>query len=301
MVLAGALVSGCARDSADAARERADTTVASITVRDDVGRTVRLSRPARRVISLIPAQTEVVRLLAGPGVLVARTAWDDHPGLAHLPSTGNALTPSVEWLAAQRPDLVIAWPDQQSRNVIAQLEAMDVAVYASAVETLADVDSMIARLGALLGRAPGADSLRARLHAELDEVRALVAGRTRPRAYYALSLDPPMAATNRTYIGELLELAGGRNIFPDLPARWGQVSLEEVLRRDPQVIIRPLEEPRGGTLARLRAQPGWRQLDAVRAGRVHEVDADLLNRPGATLGEAARALARALHPEAFTP
>jgi iron complex transport system substrate-binding protein len=303
LLLAGAL-GACARPDADAApavpAASADTT-AAIAVRDDVGRTVTLAQPARRVISLIPAQTEIVKRLAGARVLVARTAWDADPELAHLPSTGNALTPSIEWLAAQRPDLVIAWPDQQSRSVITQLEDMHIAVYASAVETLADVDSMIVRLGTLLGRRPAADTLRTRLRAELDAVARRVAGRDRPRAFYALSLDPPMAATSHTYIGELLELAGAANIFPELAAPWAQVSLEEILRRDPEVIIRPLEEPRGETLARLRAQPGWRDLAAVRAGRVHEVDADLLNRPGATLGEAARVLARALHPEAFAP
>ena len=302
-----ALALGCAPGDPDPAPTdrrpdaRVDDAAAAgaIVVIDDVGRTVRLPRPARRVVSLIPAQTEVVKLLAGAGALVARTAWDQDPELAHLPSTGNALTPSVEWLAAQRPDLVIAWPDQQARSVIAQLAAMDIAVYASAVETLADVDSMIVRLGALLGRRDAADTLRATLHAELDAVRALVAGRARPLTFYALSVDPPMAATRRTYIGELLEIAGGTNVFPDLPTAWAQVSLEEVLRRGPQVIIRPLEEPRGATLARLRAIPGWRDLPAVRDARVHEVDADLLNRPGASLGEAARVLARALHPDAF--
>jgi iron complex transport system substrate-binding protein len=117
--------------------------------------------------------------------------------------------------------------------------------------------------------------------------------------YYALSIDPPLAATNRTYIGELIGIAGGENVFPDLPTLWAQVSLEEVLRRNPDVIIRPLEEPRGETLPRLRQLPGWRDLAAVRTGRVHEVDADLLNRPGAGLGQAARVLARAVHPESF--
>jgi iron complex transport system substrate-binding protein len=296
------LATGCSDGPADGAPASARTSVDSTrAVRDAMGRDVRLARPARRVISLIPAQTEVVKLLAGADVLVARTAWDDDPELRPLPSTGNALSPSVEWLAAQRPDLVIAWPDQQSRSVVVQLSAMGIGVYASAVETLADVDTMIARLGVLLGREAAADSLRAHLHSELDGVRARVAGRARPRAYYALSVDPPMAATGQTYIGELLELAGAQNVFPALAAPWAQVSLEEILRRDPEVIIRPLEEPRGETLARLRALPGWRDVTAVREGRVHEVDADLLNRPGASLGRAARVLAAALHPGAVQP
>ena len=268
-------------------------------MRDDAGRTVSLARPAARVVSLIPAQTEVIALLAGPSVLVARTQWDADPALAHLPSTENALSPSVEWLAALQPDLVIAWPDQSARTVIERLEAIGIPVYASAVETLADVDTMIARFGVLLGRERAADSLRARLHAELDAVRARVAGRTRPSVLYAVSIDPPMPATNATYLGELVELAGGHNVFGELRTLWPQVSLEEVVRRDPEVIIRPVEDPRQDVLALLRRRPGWRELRAVREGRVYAVDVNLLNRPGARLGGAAEVLARVIHPGAF--
>lgn len=271
------------------------------TVRDDAGRTVTLPRPARRVVSLIPAQTEVVMRLAGAGVLVARTAWDLDPALAHLPSTENALSPSVEWIAALRPDLVLAWPDEASRTVIARLESIGIPVYASSVESLADVDTMIARLGVLLGRERAADSLRAAVHAQLDAVRARVAGRPRPRVLYAVSIDPPMSVSDGTYLGELLAVAGGANLFADLNTLWPQVSLEEIVRRGPEVIVRPSESAVEDVLAGLRRRAGWRELPAVRAGRVHAVDVNLLNRPGARIGEAAEVLARAIHPAAFEP
>lgn len=280
----------------DAARAAADSI---ISVRDDAGRTVTLRAPARRVLSLIPAQTDVIRRLAGVSTLVARTAWDEDPELAHLPSTENALSPSVEWIAALEPDLVVAWPDQAARSVIARLEAIGIPVYASSVETLADVDTMIARLGVLLGRERAADSLRAAVHAQLDSVRARVAGHARPRVLYAVSIDPPMAASNATYLGELVELAGGQNLFADLGTLWPQVSLEEIVRREPKVILRPAESHEQDVLAALRRRAGWRELPAVRAGRVHALDVNLLNRPGARIGEAAEQLARAIHPGAF--
>ena len=268
-------------------------------MRDDAGRDVTLRAPATRVISLVPAQTEIIRLLAGPGVLVARTAWDTDPELASLPHTENALSPSIEWLASLRPDLVIAWPDRDARAVIARLTALGIPVYASAVESLADIDSTIARLGVLLGRAARADSLRRGLRAELQAVRTVVARAPRPAVLYAVSFDPPMAASNATFLGELVELAGGRNIFGDLRTLWPQVSLEEIVRRRPDVIVRPVENLHDDILADLRRRPGWRELPAVRAGRVRAVDVNLLNRPGARVGEAARVLARAIHPELF--
>jgi hypothetical protein len=122
-----------------------------VSVIDDAGRTVALPEPARRVISMVPAQTEIVTILAGVDAVIARTQWDHDPRLAHLPSIGNALTPSVEWLAAQRPDLVIVWPDAQSRDVVSRLSGIGVPVYASRVESVAEIRSMIERLGVLLG------------------------------------------------------------------------------------------------------------------------------------------------------
>jgi iron complex transport system substrate-binding protein len=269
--------------------------VAAIRVVDDVGRTVVLSAPARRVVSLIPAQTEVILRLAGPDVLVARTRWDTDPALAGLPSVGNALTPSVEWLAARRPDLVIAWPDAQSRDVVRRLGDVGIPVYASRVESVAEVRSMIRRLGVLLGRTAAADSLDGAISAELDQVRRLVAGRPERSVLYLLNADPPMAAGPGTYVDELIRLAGGRNIFADLRQLWPQVALEEIIARQPDVIIRPSERAPGDPLAGLAGRSGWRELNAVRAGRVHAVDPDLYNRPGPRVGAAAHGLALRIH------
>jgi iron complex transport system substrate-binding protein len=298
-MIAAALLAGCGSDSAHtrAASDPAARQSAPVVVSDDAGRTITLPSPATRVVSLVPAQTHVVQLLAGAGALVARTAWDTDPALAHLPSTENALSPSVEWLASLRPDLVIAWPDRDARTVIARLQSLGIPVYASSVESLADIDTMIRRFGVMLGREARADSLRASLRDQLDSVRAGVASRPRPRVLYAVSIDPPMAATNATYLGELVELAGGENIFGDVAALWPQVSLEEIVRLQPEVIIRPVEHVGDDVLSLLKRRPGWRDLPAVLAGRVYAVDVNLLNRPGATVGEAARVLAGAIHAE----
>jgi iron complex transport system substrate-binding protein len=266
-----------------------------VSVVDDAGRTVHLPRPATRVISLIPAQTEVILLLAGAEVLLARTEWDVLPALQHLPSIGNALTPSVEWLAAQRPELVVAWPDAQSRDVVRRLEDVGIPVYASRVESVAEIRSMARRLGVLLGREGAADSLVSSIDAGLDSVRSLVDGRPRPTVLYLLNADPPMAAGAGTFVDELIGVAGGTNVFGDLRQHWPQVSLEEIVRRQPDVIIRPTEQALADPLAGLAGRPGWRELQAVRAGRVHGVDPYFYNRPGAGVAEAALGLAVRLH------
>lgn len=295
LLLASIAGSGCTADSADRPSSAADSAGSALSVIDDAGRTVTLAAPARRVISLIPAQTGVITILAGADVVIARTAWDRQPELQHLPSIGNALTPSVEWLAALRPDLVVAWPDAQSRDVVRRLGDVGIPVYASRVESIAEIRSMIERLGVLLGADARADSLRTALDAQLDSVRAYVADRPRPSVLYLLNADPPMAAGPGTYIDELIEVAGGRNAFGDLRQLWPQISLEEIVRRQPDVVIRPSEAALDSPLTGMRDRPGWRELPAVQHGRVHAVDPDFYNRPGASVGAAARRLAELIH------
>jgi iron complex transport system substrate-binding protein len=272
-----------------------------IVVVDDMGRTVVLAQPAARVISLIPTHTEIVMLLAGVNVLLARTQWDIDPALARLPSIGNALSPSIEWLAAQRPDLVIAWPDAQTRDVVQRLGDIGIPVYASRVESITEIRSMIGRLGLLLGRGQRADSLIVAIDAQLDSVRDLVAGRPRRSVLYLLNVDPPMAAGPGTFVNELIELAGGENVFSDVRQLWPQVSLEEIVRRQPHVVIRPTTQAVDEPLADLVDRAGWRDLDAVRSRRVHGIDPYFYNRPGAGVGQAARGLAERIHAPGAQP
>ena len=137
------------------------------------------------------------------------------------------------------------------------------------------------------------DSVLAVMRAGLDGARAAVAGIAPVRVLYLIGTEPPMVAGPGTFVDDLIAIAGGRNAFGDLQQLWPQVSLEEIVRRQPDVIIRP--GSRQEELASLRERTGWRELRAVREGRVHLVDADLYNRPGATVGRAARGLAERIH------
>ncbi|MGD8277059.1 MAG: ABC transporter substrate-binding protein, partial [Gemmatimonadota bacterium] len=164
---------------------------------------------------------------------------------------------------------------------------------------LPELDRTIHEIGTLLGLEARADSIVARLSQVLADVRAAVRGRDRPRVLYVIGLDPPVAAGPGTFVQEMIEAAGGDNVMEDSPVRWPQVSLEHVLAVSAQVLIMATERPRAELLAELRRRAGWRDLDAVRHGRVEVVDADLFNRPGPSLIGAVAALAHLLHPDAF--
>jgi len=277
-------------------RAHAGADAPGIAVIDDAGRSVHLAAPAQRIVSLIPARTDLILVLGAADRLIARTAFDDDARLAALPSLGDALTPSVEWLVSQRPDLVIAWPDRQTRTVIEQLEAAGIAVYASRTETIEDVRRSTAHIGLLLGLEARADSVRGEIDAAIATVREQVRRRGHPKVAWFIGLDPPMAAGPGTFVDEMIGIAGGTNAFADASSLWPPVSLEEAIVRQPDVVIITIgDATRDSVLARLRAQPGWRALEAVREGRVHVVDPSLFSRPGPRLVHAMPMLAELVH------
>lgn len=256
--------------------------------------------PPQRIISLIPSATETIVALGAADRLIARTDFDVDPELAHLPSVGQGLTPSLEQLTMLGPDLVVAWPDNASRSVIGRLEGFGVRIYSPRVQTLAGLRQATRELGAILDLESTADSLIEAIDAELQAVRDAVAGRDPPSVFYVVWYEPPTTSGAGTYIDELIEVADGRNIFADAPGLWPQVSMEEIVRRQPDIVLISQTDEDPIDIDRLQSTVGWRELRAVREGRVFQVDANLYNRPGPNVVRATRQLARILHPEALS-
>ncbi len=257
-------------------------------------------RPPQRIVSLIPSATEIIVALGAADRLVARSDYDVDPALAHLPSVGPGLTPSLEQLTVLQPDLVVAWPDNPSRSLIGRLSDLGVEIYTPQLQTLADIKRTARELGRILGTEPAAESLVTSIEAELEALGTLVADRERPTVFYVVWYDPPTTTGSGTYIHELIEITGGRNTFEDAPGLWPRVSLEEMLRRQPDIVLLSYTEENPIDIELLNSAVGWRELRAVRDGNVVQVDANLFNRPGPRVAEAARRLARLLHPEAFS-
>ena len=271
---------------------RADTSAPRAT--DDAGNLVVLAAPARRVVSLMPAATDMLMAMGAADLLIARTAFDLDPRIASLPSTGNALSPSIEWIAALEPDLVIAWRDQGSRSVVTQLSSIGIPAYGAKTESIADALRTIRNLGRLTGMRAQADSTAHAIETELQQVRAATANRPRVSTAYIVGIEPPMIAGPGTFIGELLTIAGAENVFAEVNTLWPQVSIEELIRRGPDALV-IAHEPGGDPLKLMKSLPGWRDLKAVREDRILVVDVNLFNRPGPNLPAAARSLAGFFH------
>lgn len=281
-------------DVSSSASSSSPDTAGPVEVVDDAGRTVRLPRPARRVVSLLPAGTETLFALGAGDRVVGRTRYDEGPHVDSLPSVGGGLDPSLEALTALRPDLVLAFETAGgSSRLRDRLEALGVPVFAIRTQDTTDVFRTVERLGTLVGRRAAADSVAAALRARLDAVRASVPPGPRPTLVYVVSVDPPMLAGEGTFLHELAGVAGGEPLAVGT-GLWPRVSLEALVRARPDVVVLPVFDDPDASVARLREAAGWRELEAVREGRIAVVSADLMNRPGPSIGEAAEVLRDAI-------
>jgi len=264
---------------------------------DDLGRTVVLSAPARRVVSMAPSHTEVLCALGACDRLVGRDALSDAPGALAQPAFGTAFAPDLEALVAASPDLVFA--DEYS-GLAEALAPFGIAVYAGTPQRLDELRPYLLAVGALLGLGAEAAALADDLERGLDEVRAAVAGLARPTVF--IELDPsPYAAGPDSWIGALVTIAGGAHVLTSDLGDFPLVAPEYVVAADPEVILL-LDAPYGVSAADVAARPGWSSVRAVRDGRVVELaveEADALSRPGPRIVEAAWLLARHLHPGRF--
>jgi ABC-type Fe3+-hydroxamate transport system substrate-binding protein len=277
----------------DAPRTRPSAGVEAV---DAGGRTVILPRPAARVISLVPSATDLLVAAGARGRLVGRTENDDAPQVAQLPSVGG-MEPSLERIVSLRPDLVVVFHASASPRLRERIEAQGIPTFAMGTRDTAQTFAGLAALGRLTGGEAGAGALAVRMRRELAAA-SVPAARDTPSVFLVVNLDPPMTAGPGTFMVQVARAAGARTAFPELREDWATVSMEEVVRRQPDwlVVTTGAEGTREQRLASLRALPGWRELRAVREGRVTAVPARLLSRPGPGMGEAAARISRTIHP-----
>ena len=278
-------------------------TSAPITLSDGLGRTVTLNGPAQRIVSLAPSNTEIL-FAVGAGTQVAgRDEASDYPDEAlSLPTVGGWSGFSTESIVALQPDLVLAG-GINTPELVASLESLGLRVYF--LPNPATIEEMYANLetvGLLTDHeaetAALVEALKVRV-AAVDEKIATVT--ERPSVYYELdATDPtkPYTAGPGSFVDLLIQRAGGANVGAQLQSQWVQISLEELLILDPDMILLG-DALYGETPEKVAARPGWEVLSAVQDGRIYPFDDTLVSRPGPRLVDALEEMARFLHPGLF--
>jgi len=264
-------------------------------VTDDLGRVLQFNSPPTRIVSLVPAITEILYALGEGDRLVGRSVWDDEPEqVLAVPSVGDALRADAERVLARNPDLVILYAGSDNARSVEQFERLKVVSLAIRIDDLDDLRRNTIRLGTVLDRDAQAAELWATVQRELESVAAATAGLDRPSVYYDIAWPPAITIGSGSYLDTLITIAGGRNVFHDLSAPSPQVSLEAIVARSPEILLVPGSVDGGS--ATPAGRPGWDAVAAVRNGNIRGVDGGLLHRLGPRIGEAALSLARVLHP-----
>jgi iron complex transport system substrate-binding protein len=157
----------------------------------------------------------------------------------------------------------------------------------------------ILRIGEVTSAFPRAQELAAGMKARMQAVRQKTQGRPQPRVLHAMSVDPMISSGKETFVHDLIVLAGGKNVAENARGKHPQLSLEEVMARDPEVILLSAMLSSDSLLEQKKWWQRWRDISAVRSGRIFAVDADLILRPSPRIVTGLEEIARALHPEIF--
>jgi iron complex transport system substrate-binding protein len=285
---------------------RCGATEAAI-VPDMLGRSVAVPDRPLRIVSLAPSITETIYALGRGEWLVGVTGICDYPApVRALPKVGGIAAPNLEQIVRLRPDLVFATAEGNSRDLLDQLERLELTTFALRPDSYGGVLESMRAVGRAVAADPAARRIVDDVGSSVRTVQALIGGHSRPRVLYLIWTDPLIAAGAGTYLDDLLELAGGRNVVRQRTGSYPRLNWEQVVDRAPEVIL--LADHREDSE---RAATGsgdmppdwktWQAVPAIRTGRVLPVPSNTILRPGPRVGEGVARLARAIHPEAFPP
>jgi iron complex transport system substrate-binding protein len=209
---------------------------AEVSLKDDLGRTVEMKEPARRIVTLAPFLTELVFAAGAGDRVVGVSAYSDYPAQAKkLPQVSSALSWSLEEIVALRPDLVLAWRDNTRVEDVSRLSAFGIAIYVAEARNFEDVPRALDAIGKLTGRDTSAASRAYR--DKLERLRAQYAGKPKVTALLEIWHSPLTTIAGRHFMNEALEICGAKNVFADLAGVAPVVGWEEVIVRDPDVIV----------------------------------------------------------------
>jgi iron complex transport system substrate-binding protein len=269
-------------------------------ITDELGREVKVPDSVRRIVSLAPNLTETVFALGQGDFLVGDTDFCDYPAEAvqkhHI---GGPVNPNIEEIVALQPDLVLATKSINRRETVDALDRLGLPVYVSDPHSVDEMVLSTERLGVILHVDHIAETLVEDLRTRLADLDRRIATTTPRRVLFVVWTDPLISVGRDNFLSDALRRAGAKSVI-DASAEWPRVSLESAVSLKPDYLV--FADARADNAQRqidsLRVKPGWRELEAVRRGKVIVIS-DAINRPAPRMVDAIEQLARALHPEAF--
>ena len=263
-----------------------------VTLYDDVGLSATILKAPKRIISMAPSNTEILFALGLGGRVVGVSSFCDFPAAAKKKEkVGDFMSPNIEKILLLKPDLVLAGGGIQ-KDLAIKLSAMGIPTLTLYPKNINEVLMDVVLVGRAAGKETEALLYIEKLKARIEKVKS-EAGRInkKPRVYFEIWSQPFTTAGKGSFVEELITLAGGVNIFAETEKTFPEISGEEIIKRDPEIIITAYMEKKGKMKKEVLKRSGWGGINAVKEERVYDgIDSDILLRSGPRLVDGLEAL-----------
>jgi ABC-type Fe3+-hydroxamate transport system substrate-binding protein len=258
-------------------------------ITDDLGRDITLRGPAQRILCLVPSITETLFALEAGDRVAGITDFCVHPArrVRNIPKFGGTKTPRLAEIIALRPDLIIANAEENRQHHIRKLESAGLTVFVNFTKTVDGCVKMMHDLGALTGKEKEAATLASTIQEAMREAATRRLDPP-PRILGPIWKNPYMSINSDTFVGNILEMSGGQNVFETDPERYPQFALQDLLEKKPEIILLPTEPYRFMEADMADFEALGPEVPAVRNRRIHIVEGELLSWYGPRVPRALR-------------
>jgi iron complex transport system substrate-binding protein len=268
--------------------------------KDEVGREVAFSFPPKRIVSLAPNITEILFSLGLDEEIVGVSIHCNFPEKAKGKArVGSYISLDFEKITSLKPDLIIATGAGNTRDMVDRLEKLGFQTYVIYPKKFDDILKSIAHIGQVVNRDREARVIIEGMRKRSQRVTELTKGLPPPKVFIQIGDVPIVTVGKGSFADDLIRLAGGENISGKEKEVYPRFGMEEILKRSPEVIVISSMNPRGDYQKILQEWARWKTIPAVKNGRIHLIDSDLLDRPSPRIIDGLEELARVLHPEKF--
>ncbi|MEC4722166.1 cobalamin-binding protein [Noviherbaspirillum sp. CPCC 100848] len=264
---------------------------ASVSVPDDTGQAITLASPARRIVSLAPHTTEMLFAAGAGPYIVGVTEFSDHPPPARaIPSVGSGVSLDLERILQMKPDLIVGWNNGYAGVQLDKLQSLGIPVFRSEPYDFATIASSLERLARLSATEPAGRAAAAAFRERLGQLRETYRQRRRLGVFYQIWRTPLMTLGGSHLVSAALRTCGADNVFSDLKQLAPTVTIEAVLKANPDVIVASSGEE-DDVLAVWKRFP---RMKAVANDNLLVIDSELLNRAGPRILDGVEMLCRKL-------
>ena len=273
---------------------------ASKRFKDEVGREVLVVFPPKKIVSVAPNITEILFSLGLNQEIVGVSIHCNFPEEArNKVRVGSYISLDLEKIVSLKPDLIIATGAGNTRDMVERLERLGFPTYVIFPKNVEDVIRSVGHLGQLVGREKEGGKIIQEMKRQREKVVAVTQGLPRPRVFLQIGEAPVVTVGKNSFADDLIRLAGGDNVAGNEKEMYPRFGMEEILKRSPEVILVSSMNRKGNYQKVLQEWSRWKTIPAVKNGRIHLLDSDLIDRPSPRIIQGLEEMARILHPERF--